>query len=420
MASSKKAKLGTRGFSEEFVRDVAKPTKELGQVSYLQRLDRGVSLQLMVSYGGSKTWRAIVYRASKPIATKLGVWCPSQADHLTVFEAKKKAKAHFEQPDRIRQVKGVGTFGEVSAEWFAAQIKGKALREREVERCLDKYVNHQFYEVTKKNPNPTKTPRWRDLPFTSIERSTIIELLDIVERDHGAAMATAVLTTVKACINWKADRIKASVGYVRPGMTGLKRGSGKKRRALDTGAKSGNNEIKKIWDACDDPRVNASYGVMVKVALLTGQRLDRYLSMKWADITSTGVWCDKQGEREKNFAEMIPLPPLVRELIDALPRTGEYVFKARLDQVSGVTGWQFHSLRHSASTLMRNRELGIDNVVAEKVLGHRVGTAIEALYVHHDFTDDIGDALQKLADHIDRLVGLDTRKADVIPLKVAA
>jgi integrase len=409
-ATNKKPCLPADGFNNSFVANLPKMAQGVSQWEWTQKLDPGVGLGLLYSSGGSKTWRAITYVDGKPIKVKIGSF-----DDFDVTAAKKEARKHADNPEAKKAEKAVGTFGEVSRAWFEDRIKDKALRAREVERCLAKYVNFAFDGVT---------PRWNDIAFVKVDRQDIIALLDVVERDHGAAMATAVLTTVKAIVNWRADRIPASVGYVRPAMTGLKRGTGKKRRALDTGSVSGNNEVKRIWDACDNPKVNANFGAMVRVMLLTGQRRERYLTMRWEDISPTGVWIERQGEREKNFAEMIPLPRLALDIINAQPRTSSYVFtcravskfKRQLDKVSGVTDWQLHSLRHTCRTLMANPSLQIDSAVAESVLGHALPGQIQALYVHHDFSADNGKALAKLADHVEQLTSDPTPAANVVPM----
>src|ERR1700722_12242374 len=56
--------------------------KEPRQVSFLCYLQRGLSLQLVISYGGSKSWRALTYRDGKPHYWKLGNY-----PQMTVKEA---------------------------------------------------------------------------------------------------------------------------------------------------------------------------------------------------------------------------------------------------------------------------------------------------------------------------------------------
>ena len=64
-------------FTDANVRRIKLPPKpkddddKLPQKTYFQKLERGLSLMLVVSYGGSKSWRAVTYRNSKPQSRKL-------------------------------------------------------------------------------------------------------------------------------------------------------------------------------------------------------------------------------------------------------------------------------------------------------------------------------------------------------------
>src|SRR5262249_14051946 len=61
------------------------------QVSYLKKLDRGLSLMLVVSAGGTKRFWAVTYTASKPTYRKLGTY-PS----MKLATAKKQARDYFD------------------------------------------------------------------------------------------------------------------------------------------------------------------------------------------------------------------------------------------------------------------------------------------------------------------------------------
>ena len=56
-------------------------------------MERGLSLMLVLSYGGAKSWRALTYRDGKPHYWKLGTY-----PQVTVQQARRKAREYFENP----------------------------------------------------------------------------------------------------------------------------------------------------------------------------------------------------------------------------------------------------------------------------------------------------------------------------------
>ena len=63
-----------------------------------------------------------------------------------------------------------------------------------------------------------------------------------------------------------------------------------------------------------------------------------------------------------------------------------------------------NDLRRTARSLLSRA--GVRPDVAERVLGHAVGSNIESIYDRHDWVAEKGDALNKLADLIERIVEL--------------
>jgi hypothetical protein len=62
--------------------------------------------------------------------------------------------------------------------------------------------------------------------------------------------------------------------------------------------------------------------------------------------------------------------------------------------------WRLHDIRRTGvSTLAR---LGIDSIVADKLLGHQAAKlrGVAAVYQRHDFADERARALEKWAAHV--------------------
>jgi integrase len=67
--------------------------------------------------------------------------------------------------------------------------------------------------------------------------------------------------------------------------------------------------------------------------------------------------------------------------------------KAKLDKLSGLTGWVIHDLRRTARSLMSRA--GVDADIAERCLGHVIG-GVREVYDRHSFLEDKRIAFEKL------------------------
>ena len=138
--------MPSQSITDAFVRNVKLPRRdaEQKQIAYIDTLERGLALVLIVSYGGSKTFRVVTYRNGKPQSRKLGSY-PA----VSVKDARAKAREYWQNPQKFEAQAEVGTFKSVAAEWVKRHVEAKKLRSRgEIERLLERYVY----------------PRWKDRP----------------------------------------------------------------------------------------------------------------------------------------------------------------------------------------------------------------------------------------------------------------
>jgi integrase len=148
---------------------------------------------------------------------------------------------------------------------------------------------------------------------------------------------------------------------------------------------------------------------------LTGQRRDEVGRMAWTDLDlENGLWV-VPGEHAKNGKpHTVHLSHPALELLSQIPQTGDLVFssngttlfqgyskaKARLDRISGVSGWTLHDLRRTVVSGMAR--LGIPPHVADKILNHQTGTisGVAAVYQRHEFLLERRDALRLWGRHV--------------------
>ena len=85
---------------------------------------------------------------------------------------------------------------------------------------------------------------------------------------------------------------------------------------------------------------------------------------------------------KSDCAHIVPLSNAVMQLIEEMPRFGEFLFtingrrpvngfqlhKQRLDALMGVTGWVMHDLRRVVRSKLAS--LKVSDTIAELVIGH--------------------------------------------------
>jgi integrase len=365
----------------------ALPVPKTGLVQHFERLKKGLSLGLCISYGGSKTWRALFYCGGKPVAKALGSW-PDMS-----VEAARNAAFAFD-PERAIASSEAGLFKDIAANWVKRYVHKNGLRTRaEIERRLRVYV----------------LPKLGHTPIMEIKRSHVERLLDHIEENHGARTADVVYQNIKSILWHFAEKTDEYTPPLLP-----------RKKARDTTPPRNrilsDDEIRAVWKACD----GWSFGGMVRLLLLTAQRRIKVAAMKWSDIDHAGVWTLGESEREKPNAGSLKLPALALDIISSQPRIAgnPHVFPARqgtgcsynfhkqkklLDKKLplGMREWRLHDLRRTARSLMARD--GIADNIAERVLGHVIG-GVEGVYNRHKYDTEKAAALERLAALIDRII----------------
>jgi integrase len=380
--------MPTQSITDAFVRNVKLPLKTdtPNQATYVDTLERGLALVLIVSYGGSKTFRVLTYTNGKPHSRKLGIY-PA----MTVRVARAQAREYWSNPVKFEAQAQPDTFKAVADLWIKRHVESKQLRTRdEIERCLAVYVY----------------PRWKDRRFLEIRRGEVNVLLDHIEDKHGKAQADKVLSIIRAICNWHQSRHEHYTSPVVRGMARNKGNTARDRILTD-------DEIRALWQAADD---SGTFGAFLKVALLTGQRSSKVAGMRWDDINGA-VWIIATEAREKGNAGELALPTMVLDVINAQPRIAgnPFVFagrggrpfgnhsavKAALKLPKDMPAWTVHDLRRTARSLLSRA--GVQPHVSERVLGHAM-PGVEGIYDRHAYFEEKADALERLATLVGRIL----------------
>jgi len=257
-------------------------------------------------------------------------------------------------------------------------------------------------------------------PVTEIRKGEFVRLFDHVERQRGPRMADKIRGDLSTVLRWFAAR---SDDYTNP-LLGLQRRSqaGPRQRVLD------DTEIRAVWAAAGEMQ-SASFGMAVRLALLTATRRNEAMHLQWSEVNNGGLDWTIPATRYKgpkgSHNHLIPLSAAAKAVIEAMPREGEFVFPARgggrirnyarykreLDELSGVRNWRLHDLRRTSRTLLSRA--GVNSDIAERCLGHVI-SGVRGVYDRHEFREEKAAAFEALARLIDSI--LNPAEADNIIL----
>lgn len=133
-------------------------------------------------------------------------------------------------------------------------------------------------------------------------------------------------------------------------------------------------------------------------ALNTGARRSEIRNLDWENVREDSIRITGKGNRER----IIPLIPAARETMGERKESGPVFMQCHPDgythrtadiyRACGISGKNFHSLRHSAATAML--ESGIPVSVIQKILGH---ADIKTTLIYADVGDSlISEEMKKL------------------------
>lgn len=182
-------------------------------------------------------------------------------------------------------------------------------------------------------------------------------------------------------------------------------------------------DIRKMWKAFECQREPTQ--CLLKVLLITGQRLGETSRMKWTDIdTENALWVIPKAETKGDRTHVVPLSKMAVEVLEGVhPITGKKVhvfnspkkdgqplsyFRGVMDAVekkAELDDFRLHDLRHVVATNMQR--LGIDFMHIGKVLNHK-GMAKEHIvtsrYIDYDYLDEKKQALNKWSNELERII----------------
>lgn len=251
-----------------------------------------------------------------------------------------------------------------------------------------------------------------DRPLASL---TAADLQATADRHPSQQAGAAAVRYIRPLLRWAGKRgmVGAGIAALDPPATVRQR----ERVLIDA-------ELAAIWRGADAKGVPATFGTLVRLLILTGQRREEVAAMAWPELSADReTWTIATARQKSKAAHVVPLTDAVRVMLppepDAATRTTDLVFpgatgktpfsgwsqaKAALDKAAGVSDWRIHDLRRTVATGLQR--LGTRLEVTEAVLGHVSGSraGVVGIYQRHDWATEKRDALAAWAGQVAAIV----------------
>jgi integrase len=299
---------------------------------------------------------------------------------------------------------GIGTFGSIVADYYRSG-PGSLLRTR-VEQ--ERRIKNVFAEHVQR-------------PATEISPA---ELQITADRHPSASAAGHAVAYVRPVAAWAAKRELMRTGFrelEKPASSNDDQGDRNGQRVLTI------DELKQILPVLG----RTGHAAAARFMLYTGCRLEEACGATWGEIDlERGIWTIPASRRKDTWSKrrtnrmaqtdhVVILPRQARDILRQIGSGSASVLvfvgqrSAKLQNwdrwnksvatMSGIRGWDRHTLRRTTATLVG--QLGAPPHLVSALLGHRnIGGQLTAGYSKARYTDEVGDFLQRAADWLDAMV----------------
>jgi integrase len=278
--------------------------------------------------------------------------------------------------------------------------------------------------------------RWGDRPIGDIKRRDVVEMLEGTVKRGSPYTAYHLLAYARKLWNWAIVRDTYGLETSPCARISPKDliGEREPRQRVLT-----DDEIRLVWKATGEPGLGYPIAPLVRLLLITGQRLREVAEAQWSEIDlERRLWTIPVDRMKGRAMHEIPLSPIAVDLLSKLPRftAGDFVFtttagarpvsgfskfKRRLDatitELSGkpIAGWRFHDLRRTMRTHLSALP-SVPDMIRELVIGH-ARPGLHQVYDQHRYLDEKRDALDQWAARLRSIV--EPLPANVVRLEAA-
>lgn len=399
--------------------------------------DAARGLCVLVSPAGAKTYMSTYYF---PGSVKTHSRSLGRVGEMMLQEARDQCRL-----DRRAAKRGIdpkaddptksSTWAEAVDQFVRSEQEGRKKNSpstvKEARRVLLKLSNPTHRGFSDEEKERHKHP-WLTRPIATIRREEIEELLELVrdgDKSQGLKprpyLANSLYGRLCTFFAWCAKRDKVKVS---PMLSIDKPWEGAERRSrVWFSGSAADDAIKALWRAADT--MGGTEGKYLKLLLLVGKRKTALAEMKWEHIDDTWFWTPPKPTGENKRLHPIPLSVYAQRLLHPRKAKG-FVFPGDDDghiyvngswlqnmiiKASGLEDYFHHGVRHLVETKMaalrtekkkpddRTRPLILPHI-RDMLLDHRPKRGSGADYDHHDYIDDMRDAMELWAAYVAKLV----------------
>ncbi len=399
----------------------------------------GDGLSLRVTPSGGKSWVFRYLFDGIPRRMTLGAYHPSRLQFIEYHTPEPTGKLPFLSLAEARQ-KHAEARGKLARGIDPGAEKKAALDNRRAAPTFREIVTEIWETELKEKKSGSETlrllekdiiPAWGNRKVADIKRRDIVLLLDRV-RERGLIIANRVQGSLSRLFNFAAER-----GIIDDSPCTRIRKTVEKGRSRVLN----DDEIKLLWAALDlenkDVDVYRITKLALKMILLTGQRPGEVCGMMWNEIDDNSFWNIPASRMKNGEPHRVPINSMAKDVIEATrPHScdSDYVFTSSFKMSEPITPraltravsrhWKEiglnekftpHDLRRTLRT--RLAELGEPDVIAERVLGHRL-QGVLAVYNRHTYDAEKRQALERWERRLREILGLSESISNVIPFEV--
>lgn len=386
----------------------------------------GGGLYLRIMPTGAKSWIFRYVFDERPRRMTIGRYpglglTEARQKHLeAVAEVQRGIDPGAEARAAKQRRKVAPTFGDLVAEFWERELSSKRSGNQSM-RLLENDA----------------LPSWHNRKVADLKRRDVVLLLDDVA-DRAPITRNRLHSALTRIFNFAAER-----GHIdnSPCTRIKKLPEVSKERVLS------DKEIKAFWEATDPNGKNSTLyrqtRLILRLILLTGQRPGEVGGMAWMEIDHDSMtWTIPAARIKGGEDHVVPLCPLAWAMIQEAQRLGDgaddgLVFTSSKMRGDGTRGgitrhgvsravarhWKAlgaaekfspHDLRRTLRTKLA--ELGVDDIHAERLLGHKLQGMLR-IYNQHPYLDEKRAALLKWEARLQEIAGGETKKSNVIPMR---
>ena len=375
----------------------------------------GFGFRLRLAAGGkiSRTWIVQYRHARNTRRLFLGSAVSVRAAAARVMAKRalgRVANGEDPQADKLaRRDKDAHTFKATVADYLAS--KRREVRPRTYTELV-RYLGGGYFKPL------------HSLALDQISRKDVATRLTRITLEHSPIVAARARAKISALFSWALAHGLCEANPV-VGTLAPKGGQPRERVLSDA-------ELAAIWKACGDD----DYGRCIRLLVLTGCRRQEIGGCAGSEINFEGGTWTLPASRSKNGrAHMLPLLPMMLDIIKAVPR------RVSRDQLFGERGEWFHPMvgrqDGARSTLGRERtglshdlrrsvatklaDIGVLPHVIEQILNHQSGhrRGLAGTYNRSVYANEVRAALALWHDHVRSLVESGERKLISLPQRAS-